>query len=573
MSPRLMRIQKSKRINYILFISAFVAIVILLVIRCFYGLGIEFNDEYVQPASVKRFFYGDRLLIEDWQVSSTLLAFFMYKLVHLFPGVKLTLIHMRLLYVAFQSIIALLFFFLTDRRMREVVDGNGSGGYLLSCIPGVCTLAYLCSNPFGIQSICYNTVAIGMFLLTVTLFFDRFSKAKVFISGITLSIAVLSNPFIAILFFIYVLIVIIDVIVHKRNDEVKRLIWLVFGIAVLFIPFCVIFLSSGTLTEYINNLQIILQDPAHNEYGLLYKLFKCHYQLIRVYWREWAPLVIVLIMAFVTKKHEKIRIYLYGATCLITVYVTFRFAFIYGSVSINLMIIPMFFWGLSSLGLLLIWGQSLMDYKAEILWLLAGYLLAVCNYLATNTEILSTSAMFIISAMASIGINFRLSAMMHEKNRIYACSCGIVFLVFLMSLLCLRMTYVWGDFEFGSYDTKIEEGIATGIWASRENADKYYKKLRIINEADFSEDEKILILPTNPLCYLSVDGEIASPYISQLSLVMWVYESYYELHPDKLPTKVLLFLGEEEIEDEVCEYFTSRKYIISKKTDDYLLLE
>ena len=57
----------------IIYGAGFAAIAILTILRCFYGFGISFADEFAHPASVMRYFFGDRLLIDDWHPPTTLL--------------------------------------------------------------------------------------------------------------------------------------------------------------------------------------------------------------------------------------------------------------------------------------------------------------------------------------------------------------------------------------------------------------------------------------------------------------------------------------------------------------------
>ena len=86
---------------------------------------------------------------------------------------------------------------------------------------------------------------------------------------------------------------------------------------------------------------------------------------------------------------------------IVFIYVIIRFAFIYGSVSINLTVAPIVFLALQSITLIAFSG-GIEKCINDIIWIFVGYLFYVCEYLATDTEILSSSAVFIVIVIPTI---------------------------------------------------------------------------------------------------------------------------------------------------------------------------
>ncbi len=527
--------------------------VILLFVRCFYGFSIELSDEFSQPAVIKRFLLGDRLLVDDWQPATTLIGYYLYCVVRAFGGMNFNILHLRFAYVVFQISTAFLFLCVLDRNRIE---------------SKISALAYLFSTPYGIMSICYNTVAISSFLLFVAFMVSDYKPWKRVCAGVCLSVSVLSIPHIAFIFVLYLVVTIINT-AFKFEDcffRMSEIKWMVSGIAILLIPFCIIVFTRGSLAEYYTNLKFILEDAEHTEYSIWIKLLRSHYQILRVYWRVWVPLTILCLVGIYLRKSIRAKMIIYVLTCLSVVYGTVRFAFVYGSVSINLMIVPVFFWGISSTVLARFWGVDLSMLHKEIVWLIVGYIFAVCDYLATNTEILSMSAMFIIASIGAVFINAKVYSLLNFSSKYFFFVAGI----FVVCLAVLRMTYIWGDSFSLKYNEKIESGVAKGIYTSSINAQEYYEKQEIIARAELSDEDSVLIVPINPLYYISSKGAVASPYVFRFKTDLNELIEYYDNHLYKMPTKVIVF--DTHTYFDIIEYFCDNGYTFTEKGSDYSIL-
>ena len=84
-------------------------------------------------------------------------------------------------------------------------------------------------------------------------------------------------------------------------------------------------------------------------------------------------------------------------------------------------------------------------------------------------------------------------------------------------------------------------------------------------------------MPIDPLCFYHSEGEIAAPYITRFSVDFGELERYYESHPHKFPTKVVVtdcVDGEyTEEEAEVIDYFLERGYEMIWINETFLVLQ
>ncbi len=546
------------------FVLVLIFICILLLLRCFYGIGIKFSDEFAQPAAVKRFLQGDRLLIDDWHPPTMLLGYIISNIIRFLPIGGISLIGIRITYVLFQLLVALV--------IMCGLGWNDATGRIIA-------ITYLLSTPYGIMSICYNTVAIAGILIFLVLAFGNDVgniRVKCFFAGISLAFSVASIPHVVIIFVLYCVATAILSIRHIDNSffSPQKLLWIFVGIMVLFIPFCIGVFTGGTFLEYGTNLKYILNDSEHNK-SLSIKLVASFYQMIRVYWRAWFPLVVIDCIIVILHKHRINRSFVYLFSCLVIIYATVRFAFIYGSVSINLMLGPMVFYGLQAIFLLFLWKETLQLYLRDIIWFAVGYLFATCDYLATNTEILSMSAMLIVPALAAISINLKLIKGSLKNNSIAYFGVLATIGTFMCSLLILRMTFIWGDLPATEQTVKIESGFARGIYSTEESVKEYNRVQNVIKKSELKENDRVLFVPANPMYYLMADSEIATPYVIRFNTDIEELNAYYLLHDNKIPTKVVVIKGIENhsVEADVVDYFVTRNYQCKINDEDYVILE
>lgn len=223
------------------------------------GMGV-FEDESFYLTIPYRLSMGDSLFCDEWHVSQ-LSALLQYPLVKLFLIINGSasglILYWRHMYIVLQSVTAAAAYIMLRSKNRAAA--------LLFC------LVFYFSMPFSIMSVSYNQTGICFSLLTAVMFYTYADSKKknihVFITGILFALSVLGNPFIALLYLIYVLAVIIHSI-RRSKRGLAALNWKVFlrftaGIAAAALP-CVIFiLSRASLSEIAENFPNFFKDPEY----------------------------------------------------------------------------------------------------------------------------------------------------------------------------------------------------------------------------------------------------------------------------------------------------------------------
>ena len=571
---------------------AFVTICACFFFRCRFSLGAAFSDEFSQPATVNRYLHGDVPIIDNW-TASTMFSGFVMSLVCRLLGIGMVPILMaRYLYVVYQAVIAAAIYFLMPKKNVALMASS---------------LVYLCSTPYNINRITYNTLSIGLFILFCILFFGAtetnngaeyssnaglFWKTRILLSGVVLALVVLAIPHNAMVFFVYTAAVIVVALIRRGKHNQRKclivlstehLFFMTIGIMLVAVPFVVYFLLNGSASEYMANLGFILSDAEYSK-SCWVKLFESQLRIIRIYWRIWLPLVIMdCVVAVLFRDKKEFYWIIYSLSNLVILYGVVRFSFIYGSVSINLAVPAFFFLGVQVVVMELLFKNITLKrdiYNSVLIsWLVFGYAFYICEYLATDTEILSSSAALIVVAIPAILLDYELLKLM-GKNKLSQIVLPMTVCGSLICLFILRMTYVWGDAPISQLNYKIDSGAAKGIITTRESAERFLECESVIENAELRYDDQVLILPMNPTYYYLADAGCASPYIFRFEVSVDELNNYYTLHPEKMPSVVVACKnddsGNEYDLNECLGYFenmTDMGYYVYYNSDDAIVLK
>lgn len=214
------------------------------------------------------------------------------------------------------------------------------------------------------------------------------------------------------------------------------------------------------------------------------------------------------------------------------------------------------------------------------LWLVAGWLFATSNFLATNTEILSMSSMFIIPSTAAVLLNMEYAYLPETKslwNILKKWAGGLTTAILIFCTLYQRIFFVWFDGPLMEMNTQIEYGPAKGIYTTEQHALEYAQLIQEIDLCGITEEDRVLFLPIDPLWIYYSDGDIASPYVARfLQTNVNELSAYFTSHPHKMPTKVVITDSENgefsEEEKQVIDWFIERGYHLKEVTDTIYML-
>lgn len=505
-----------KKILLVLFL---IAAIILMTVRCFYG--INFDDELAYISVVKRMMQGEWIILQDWNTPTILSSWLTYQLLRLTGIFKMEayVLGFRLIYIVFQCLVAGTLFIWLKRTK-----------WSLAAI-----LVYLFATPYNIYTLSYNTLSIGFMILVCAFIFTRteWTQRRYIICGLLFSLCVLSNPFVILLYFIYF---ICTVFCTARKSSchslltVKGFLAVTAGAFGIFVLFMVSMLRQGSIAEYFQNAVLLLNDAEHGSSGNIFmQIGRAIYQLVRVYWRISIPMMIITGLTLFRKKENKYGKVLMLCAIAVTAYGIIRFSFIYGSVYPNLMLVSLNFIGIET--------YLLTENKNKPLfygWYLVGLLYAICIYIGTNTGILSGSAAFVVPSVACV-----LLLLDYAEEQTYK---GFTYALVILEIGCilwLRLTYVWADGKLDELAYRIEEGPCKYLYTSKESYERYQQTLELVFHANISTEDSVLFMPMEPLPYLVSKGRYATPYTKRFKANLTELKNYYGQNPNMLPDIVI----------------------------------
>lgn len=518
--------------------------------RQFYGF--NKNDEIFYISTVYRFFQGDAMLVDEWN-NVQLFAFVtypLYCLIRLFhhsnEGIVLIF---RILYLIFHAAAATWCF----HKMKRY-------GWI-RIFP---SLFYFITTPYNINSLSYNTLAFG-FLLLVFVTISCTEEWKIrdsILCGIFTAGAVLSNPYIVLLFVIYGIICIAaSVYCRKKKRDIlptlslKNYLWMCAGAFIIFVLFVVFVFSRGTLEEILESFTYIVMDQERQK--SFWEKFTKYFIRIHRYYKVLVYVTAVSILVRAADRKKKIPSFVYLAVNLAAAvpYVVY-YGFFWDMVGINYMLIPMAFPGLTAY---MLSGRK-RDKRLFFGWYLPGLFYTLLAHFATDTGILTVSASYMIVSSASVLLIFEYIGNKRKHRWVGGMFC-LLLAVQLTGGIYRRITYVWGDEPLQYLESELTEGPLKGIHTSAENEQLYKDVRQDMEDLKLTGKDRLFVIGIAPWMYLNTEAECAAYSTWETLETDPLIFLYYEIRPEKLPTIIYCYNYEEDIlETEFADEFMKRGY-------------
>ena len=551
-----------------------------------YGIGIVNEPFYY--ATAQRVMQGDRLLVDEWQISQlfSLLLIIPVKIYELiFGSTDGLILGMRYLYVACEFVLGV---YLWEKLKKY-------GYFALFFVLAVCS--------FGpMYSFSYYSVAVNGTALICALLFSsdtRPAKYQLVFAGIVAAVVVLAEPLLALLYFALTLLVFIFCIKRKKNKNVSNTHFLfnlsswcclTLGILLIAIPFFLYYLSSlnWDLKPLFENMVGITSDSDHgiSILNLLYPLAKIYYatQLTGPVLTVLAVLTVVAACIVKIRKMEdrRIKAFLFffasGLYCLTYLYSLFFFflaggrSFLY-HYNFRGYSIPIMFLGLICL--------LLSDHVKPIcsaFWI-AGFSVSFLQdvnsqtgYGSSGIVCLLPSSILFFDLFRHFYQSIKASAASMNKEQAEAdkdgshafpaairrlfnvriirkyvaialCACVSGISVFWVGEnLCVRTLlprYERWEMQKSSWqpiDVKLSKGPLRGILTTREIADNYNAQIEDMTYLMEQGSGNLYVTLFCPIPYLYTNfpmGTYSSCYVEEDIPARALL--YWELHPDRIP--------------------------------------
>ena len=171
-----------------------------------------------------------------------------------------------------------------------------------------------------------------------------------------------------------------------------------------------------------------------------------------------------------------------------------------------------------------------------------GILMSLSMAMGSNTFSIALSVGLPIYAIGLILQFDKLQITCKAINNTFIFLCFVtIFFMFLS-----RITYVYRDEELQKLTVKLEEGVAEGLYTSKEHAEQYYQVIDMIADLEEKYDKTNTIFFTKilPWGYVSTNFKCGAPTAWRTSLNSLSLKDYYETHENLIP-KIVVILKED----------------------------
>ena len=263
---KIWRSEGAQRQRYcdILFIALMAATAIFAFWKCFFGFG--GYDEGFYLTIPHRLLKGDAFFADEWnlsQLSGFLLLPFTWLYTTFVGSTDGIILAARIVYVIFHAGAAVAIY----SRVRKY--GAVS---VIGCV------LYFLYTPYNIMALSYNTMGVELLLLSGVLLAtaDYSKKLQLIFSGLALAGAVLCNPYLAVIYVLYLIAVGVYYLLRKREMKMvlksemfsgRTLLFFTIGVGALAVVFLVFLLVKTGFGDIFKNLPYMLDDPEHPAIG------------------------------------------------------------------------------------------------------------------------------------------------------------------------------------------------------------------------------------------------------------------------------------------------------------------
>ena len=518
----------------ILYVALFVVISSLLLWKCRFGYATL--DEAFYPTIAYRFIQGDAILSEEWnntQLSNLILIPILKCYINTKGNLDGIYLAIRYMYTVCKILISMLIYY----KLRYFGKHSAQATSLI----------FLIFAGYGMMVLSYNSVASGG-LLCALLFCINYKSDSIIrkdvnhvLAGISLAAAVLAQPYLAVLYFLYVIYMFCKKLTRRDKEEQPELytgrtfLGVTVGIAISIILFCVYVFSKTDISSIIQALpHIIAGDPAHPKKSF-YQMTLAYF--VRIVWNNnrnlyllviYGLLFLFTVICHIDKKHEdRINGYVISAVLLC---LALMGVYIFTDSYINYII-----WIPNILALILfsVFRNQEMKYVFLIFWI-PGMIYTYLEYLASNTGFAGISSASCVATVGSI-LMIGLMTKTTKLNQVSVKTLQGFVAIIMIVLLYYRLTYVfWEDGGMPSLTKQIQFGPDAGLMVTEQEY-RYYediygdtleiRELPSETQVVFLSDKSLWLAGTqqcasySPLCYSITNTEL-------------LYQ-YYEEHPEK----------------------------------------
>lgn len=510
------------------------------------------NDEAFYLTVAHRLGLSDTLFMDEWHLSQ-MTGFLTMPLVWLFRtitgstnGILLTF---RFLYIIMHALVV----FFAYKRLRKY-------GYVVA----IGLALYFFYTPYNIMALSYNTLALDLLLLCGVLISTKAKRKNLnsFLSGLCLAASVLCCPYLVLVYVVYLLCVVINLLVKDRVCEnsfiksemfsLKTFLWFTLGVSTLAVIFAVFLACTCGFKAVVENLPLMLKDPEHPQIGMLAKIkayfnsiYNCHNRF-KVLFFTYIGTLALMIADRNRKNHRAFYLIL---SAILTIACLFMFYPKVTSSTYNHIMMPMIFVGITS--------YILCDNKPKAIFagvFMIGILYSLCITMSSNQYFYVISMAWSVTNVASFVFLAQLLKELKARPDDFAYgkiarSFAIITIaatIFILGVMQIKAKHDHCFWE-GAPNTlteKITDGPAKGLYTNPSNHSIYEAINRDLDYYENVSNGDILMLTERTWCYLKVEdmpyGSFSAWISGENETALERLKLFYSVNPDKVPEYIYI---------------------------------
>ena len=540
-----------------------------------YGFG--GSDESFYLTIPHRLLKGDAMFVDEWhlsQLSGFLLMPFVWLYTTITGSTEGIILAARVTYVFVHAAAASVIYYKLKKYGIITVVG--------------CFL-YFIYTPYNIMALSYNSMGIELLLLSGVLLAtaDYEKKLQLIFSGLCLAGSVLCCPYLAVLYLLYAICVLVHKLLKKKEMNFvlkhdmfapKSFLFFSVGVFALAAVFLIYLLTQVSIGDIFKNFPEMLKDPDHPQIPFIEKV-KSYFRSIfdmhpHFKYGVYAYGAMLLAMIFDKKRRLHRSVYLIITTAVV-IYTYVLILPNLGTSTYNAIMYPLLFIGVTS--------YILCKDKPRALFaavFIPGIIYSFCIHCTSNQYFYVISMVTTVANVASYVFLAQLIREMRETpdNIEYAVvikrfSFGFVVLMLVLQgwfQIGSKARHVFWDGEPATLTSQIKHGVAKGILTSKGNCEQYENLYKDMQTYIANKKGNILFLAEKSWLYLDADdldyGTFSAFISGEKPSSLERLQTYFEMNPDKTPDYVYVPKTAKWDMKQINMLATSKGYIKSTET-------
>ena len=521
--------------------------------------GFHFSDEAYYLTVPYRMAQGDRLFRDMWDIRQfsmlpTLPLVQLY--LKLFGTGESMVLHFRYVYIFFHVGFSV--------WLYGVLRRSSKVGALFAAA------VYLLFSPINIMQLSYNTYGIGFITLSGALMAE---KRRSFPAGVLYALAVLSCPFAALLFPVFLITAAMR---RKKEKTGRQEAYFALGVVAAALVFLLYVQCTAGIGEMLRALPEFFNDPTHPVNSVFSRLAELFIELLTSRLPVTAVLgvqLVVIAVYFTCGKKKSLR----GPLCALASAAAI-FGMLYEMKTdrwINCLMVPLTYTGLTAYLLSGKKNRELMRFLY-----IPGLLYGACVYLSSDLGYMTMSGAFTVSAVAAAFFTAQLALELLGQTGWEK----IGGLALALTLVCQLGAQAWyrKNFCFSElYNTSmmcetVDKGSGKGEKTSFEAVNYEFRQVWDSSEKVREyEGENVLYFTKDCWLYLE-DEKRCAAQSAWIQMAHTVEEAerlvrFWEKHPEKKPDAIYVS-AETERAERVMEIINTEHFPVEKNDRGYVLL-